>query len=137
MEINLTFNIRPIPHQSVRFGKQGYSYTPKRVVDYKKNIVTLTKKQLPKNFDMIKSGTPITIEYLHYIFKHPSNFSKKKREVFTFRTARPDLTDNINKALMDALEGVIFEKDENIVHVKDLKKYYGPEDMIKIKLSYD
>ena len=136
MEINLTFNIRPIPHQSVQY-RRGFAYTPKRIIEYKKNIVTLTKQQLPKNYQMIKAGTEITVESLHYIFRYPTNFSKKKRETFLYRSGRPDLLDNINKAFMDALEGVVFEKDENIVHVKDLQKYYGPEDMIKIKLSYE
>lgn len=137
MEVNLIFNIRPIAHQSMRYSKKGFSYTPMRVRYYKKNIVTLTKQQLPKDFKMIKSGTEITVEHLHYIFKHPTNFSKKKRESFLYRTSRPDLLDNINKAFMDALEGVVFEKDENIVHVKDLQKYYGPKDMIKLKLTYN
>ena len=136
MEISLTFNVRPTPHQSIQYRK-GFAYTPKRIKEFKKNIVTLAKQQLPKDFQMIASGTEITVEELHYIFRYPTNFSKKKKETFLYRLGRPDLLDNINKAFMDALEGVVFEKDENIVHVKDLQKYYGPEDMIKIKLSYE
>ena len=47
-----------------------------------------------------------------------------------------DRLDNLNKAFIDALEGIVFEQDQNIVEVKDLKKFYGESDYIEIKLLY-
>ena len=135
MEINLTFNVRTTPHQSIQYRK-GFAYTPKRIKEFKKNIVTLAKQQLPKDFQMIASGTEITVEELHYIFRYPTNFSKKKKETFLYRSGRPDLLDNINKAFMDALEGIVFENDASVCYVKELKKYYADEYKIELKLLY-
>ena len=135
-ELTLSFDVKPIAHQSMRIAKSGIKYTPKRILDYKKHIILLTLQQLPKDFEIIKAGTPICIEYLHYSFKYSTNFSKKLKEEPQPRTGRPDLLDNLNKALMDALEGIVFEKDENIVECRMLKKFYSHKDNISLKLIY-
>ena len=46
---------------------------------------------------------------------------------------KPDLQDNLNKAFFDALEGVIYEQDQNIVEIKNMKKYYSDNDFIRVK----
>tara|TARA_R100000655_G_scaffold21018_1_gene43191 strand:- start:2400 stop:2810 length:411 start_codon:yes stop_codon:yes gene_type:complete len=136
MELKLTYYIRPIAHQSVRMSKKGYTYTPKNVVKYKRSIAEQTKSQLPEDFVIIKHSTPITVEYLHYIYKYPAKWRKKDKENFTFRISSPDLLDNVNKAFMDALEGIVFENDASVCYVKELKKYYGDEYKIELKLLY-
>jgi len=85
---------------------------------------------------MIDAGTPIIVEYLHYQFTYPKSFSKKKRVSELPKTTKPDLLDNLNKAFIDALEGLVFEQDQNIVEVQSLKKFYGESDCITIKLVY-
>ena len=100
MELKLIYHIRPVAHQSVRMSRKGYTYTPKNVVKYKKEIIHQTKSQLPEDFEIIKHSTPITVEYLHYIYKYPSKWKKKQKEEFTYRIASPDLLDNVNKALV-------------------------------------
>lgn len=136
MKLKLTYNIRPVAHQSVRMSRKGYTYTPKNVVKYKKEIIHQTKSQLPEDFEIIKHSTPITVEYLHYIYKYPSKWNKKQKEEFTYRIASPDLLDNVNKAFMDALEGIVFENDASVCYVKELKKYYSDEYKIELKLLY-
>ena len=136
MEIKLNYQIRPKAHQSVRLSKRGYTYTPKNVKIYKSEIIRQTMSQLPEDFNIIKHSTPITVEYLHYIYKYPARWTKAQKDKFTYRVSTPDLLDNINKAFMDALEGVVFENDMSVCYVKDLKKYYGEKYEIKIKLLY-
>ena len=136
MEIKLNYIIRPKAHQSVRLSKKGYTYTPKSVKLYKNEIAKQTLSQLPKDFKIIKHSTPIYVDYLHYIYKYPTRWTKAQKSKFTYRIATPDLLDNINKAFMDALEGIVFENDMSICYVKDLRKYYGDKYGIKIKLVY-
>ena len=49
MQLKLTFNIRPVPHQSVRIGRNNIAYKPKKIIkeaynfamkkfDFKRNI---------------------------------------------------------------------------------------------------
>lgn len=136
-ELTLKFNVRPQAHQSVKIGRNGIAYQPKKVRDFKNYIRKLTKDQLESDFRRIGAGTPIIVEYLHYQFKYLSNTPKKNRYVGLIKTTKPDLLDNLNKAFIDALEGIVFEQDQNIVEVRSLKKFYGEEDCIMMKLVWE
>ena len=43
---------------------------------------------------------------------------------------------NLNKAFFDALEGLVYEQDQNIVEIKNMVKYFAPEDKIKVQFEY-
>lgn len=135
-ELTLHFNLKPTPHQSFRRGRNGVAYTPKKILDFKKDVAWELSNQLNSDFEIIKAGTPIIVEYLHYCFEFPKSTALKRRIEGLQKTTKPDLLDNLNKAFIDALEGIVFEQDQNIVEVKDLKKFYGESNYIKIKLLY-
>ena len=123
MELTLSFDIRPQAHQSVRMGRNGIAYTPKKIKDYKRAVMILARKQLPKDFEMIPAGTPITVEYLHYIFQYNKSTPKKRRTYQLDKTTKPDLLDNINKAFIDALEGIVFAQAYDLIVNKDEDLY--------------
>jgi Holliday junction resolvase RusA-like endonuclease len=135
-ELTLHFNLKPTPHPSFRRGRNGVAYTPKKILDFKKNVAWELSNQLNSDFEIIKAGTPIIVEYLHYCFEFPKSTALKRRIEGTQKTTKPDLLDNLNKAFIDALEGIVFEQDQNIVEVRDLRKFYGESDYIEIKLLY-
>ena len=70
MQLKLTFNIRPVPHQSVRIGRNNIAYKPKKIINYQVAIRALAIAQLPKGFEMIPAGTEITIQRLSYQFEY-------------------------------------------------------------------
>jgi len=137
MTLRLYIPIKPTPHQSVRMTRAGRAYQPKKIVDYKKEVQRLVREQLPSGFCLIEADTPIHISMLHYTFKYPSSMPKYKKEQDTihFKVTKPDLHDNLNKALFDALEGVVWERDQNVVSMDDVKKYYAEEDAIIIDIK--
>lgn len=135
-ELTLRFNLKPTPHQSFRRGRNGVAYTPKKILDFKKDVAWELSNQLNSDFEIIKAGTPIIVEYLHYCFEFPKSTALKRRIEGLQKTTKPDLLDNLNKAFIDALEGIVFEQDQNIVEVRDLKKFYGESNYIEIKLLY-
>lgn len=135
-ELTLRFDLKPTPHQSFRRGRNGVAYTPKKILDFKKDVAWELSNQLNSDFEIIKAGTPIIVEYLHYCFEFPKSTALKRRIEGLQKTTKPDLLDNLNKAFIDALEGIVFEQDQNIVEVKDLKKFYGESNYIEIKLLY-
>jgi len=134
--LNLRYKVAPQPHQSFRIGRNGIRYKPKKIVDYQNYIRTLTVEQLPKGFRTIEAGTPIYIEYIHYVYAYPKSMSKKRRSEKPKKVTKPDLHDNLNKAFFDALEGIVYEQDQNIVEISSLKKYYGEENEIKLRIVY-
>lgn len=135
-ELVFTLNTRAQPHQSFRIGRNGIKYKPKKIVDYQKYIIALVSEQLPDNFVIIEAGTPIFVEYIEYSYAYPKATPKKRRIGQTPKTTKPDLQDNLNKAFFDALEGLIYEQDQNIVEIKQMKKYYSDSDCIKVKFVY-
>jgi len=132
MILNLELYIKALPHQSVRVTRTGIAYQPKKIVDYKNEIRRLVREQLPSSFSVIGEDVPIFIDRLHYVFAYPSSFSKKKRaeDVIHFRVTKPDLHDNLNKPLFDAMEGTVWMRDQNVVSLNDVKKYYSDVDKI-------
>lgn len=136
MILTLEFNLRPMPHQSVKFGRNGIKYKPKKVLDYQKYVRTLASEQLPVDFNIIPAGSPIVVNYIEYIYAYPKSLAKKRRLPRVPKTTMPDLHDNLNKAFFDALEGLIYEQDQNIVEIKNMVKYFGPEDKIKVQFEY-
>ena len=136
-KLELTFNLRAQPHQSVRFTRSGRSYKPKKIVDYQAYVIKLVSDQLPEGFEIIPAGTLIFIDQLHYQYAYPKAFSKKKRQQGKiYKPTKPDLQDNLNKAFLDALEGVVYEQDQNIVCINNLEKFYGETDKITLTLIY-
>jgi len=136
MILTLEFNLRPMPHQSVKFGRNGIKYKPKKVLDYQKYVRTLASEQLPEQFNIIPAGSPIVVNYIEYVYAYPKSLAKKRRLPRVPKTTMPDLHDNLNKAFFDALEGLIYEQDQNIVEIKNMVKYFGPEDKIKVEFEY-
>lgn len=115
--------------------KFGRTYQPKKIVDYKKQVQEAVVEQLPNGFCVIKADTLIFITRLHYVFEYPKSFSKAKRDSITYKVTKPDLHDNLNKALFDALEGVVWERDQNVVSMDDVKKYYSETNQIIIHIK--
>lgn len=134
--LEFRFPIRAIPHQSVKFSR-GRTYQPKKITDYKKALVVMLKEQLPFDFKIIPAGTPIVIQQLTYQFEYPKLFPKKKRTGNVPKTTKPDLQDNINKAFLDAFEGVLFEQDQNIHTINKLSKCMGDENLITLIIEYE
>ena len=136
-KLELTLNLRAQPHQSVRFTRSGRSYKPKKIMDYQSYVIKLVSDQLPEGFEIIPAGTLIFIDKLHYQYAYPKSFSKKKKQQGKiYKETKPDLQDNLNKAFLDALEGLVYEQDQNIVCINNLEKYYGETDKITLTLRY-
>ena len=125
-------------HQSVRVTRQGRTYQPKKLADYKEAIRQAVQEQLPDGFLCIKADTEIHIKKLHYCYEFPKSFPKKRKEATTFqyKTTKPDLQDNLNKPLFDALEGLVWERDQNVVSIQNMRKIYWPENLIKITICW-
>jgi len=136
--ITLIFPGEPKPKQSTRFrstpfinpktGKLQYAYQDPKVVSNQNTIQWQAVQQLPKPFQAW-DGKIIVLSAL-YVFPIPSSLTKKEIEVIrnggiVYKPTKPDLTDNLQKAFFDALQGILFTNDSRIVHIKEAMKIYG------------
>ena len=136
MTLELKLDITPVSHQSARFTRGGIAYKPKKIKHFQKCLIDLVKEQLPKDFEIIKAGTPITVEFIEYVYEYPKSMPKKNKIGKVPKITKPDLQDNLNKAFFDSLEGIVFEQDQNIHYICSMRKYYDKSSKIHLKLNY-
>jgi len=128
--IELTYNIKPIAHQSVRAAK-GRFYQPEKINNYKKTIQLLTKTQLPKGFKMYPKHVPIVM-IVDYLFKYRKQ-DEKKYDTWIPKVTKPDVTDNLNKKICDSLEGIVYQQDQQICKIV-ASKWWAKENKIIINI---
>jgi Holliday junction resolvase RusA-like endonuclease len=106
-----------------RFSKKsGTVYTPKNTADYEKEIREAYIKAGGKK---IPADCYVKIDIMAY-FKIPKSYSKKKAMTCQHNinkpTVKPDV-DNITKVVLDALNGVAYEDDKQVVICRCEKRY--------------
>jgi len=102
----------PVPKERPRLGKYGNVYTPKRTKDWE-DVVAWTYKESGGPW---LSG-PLSISYKFYLA------SEKKKD-----------HDNLEKAITDALNGVAYEDDSQIVHWEGWKLYDKENPRVEIEI---
>lgn len=124
--VTLEFDIEPLAVQSVRRGRFGF-YSPPKVKAWKEAIAEKAREQFPWD----PYSGPIGLSYIQYRFAYPKTLTKSIRnriesgEVFHM-DRRSDLMDNLNKATMDALSGILFNDDCQVVQFDGLlEKIYS------------
>jgi Holliday junction resolvase RusA-like endonuclease len=92
-----------------RFGK-GRAYERKDMREYKAAIADAYREQVGKSF----GGVPLEVSIHAY---KPIAKSTPKRVTLQAWKAKPD-ADNIAKAVLDALKGVAFDDDSQVVQLR-------------------
>jgi len=142
IKLNLTIIGEPKPKQSARFyhtGKFIKSYQTQAVKQAESNVKMQALSQLPENFKI--STGPILVTKLHYVFAPIKSLKKHQLAAMDqgeiiYKHTKPDLTDNLNKGVFDALQGVIYANDSQIVAMDNVKKLYGNRPRIEIELTF-
>ena len=104
----------PVPKaraRTVRKGGRTWSFTPKRVATWEKTV----KEEAGRHFEKPMEG-PVMVSLIFHM-KRPSS---RRKEVYVSTT--PDL-DNLEKAVLDALNGVAYEDDRFVVAKNAQKRY--------------
>lgn len=130
----------PRAKQSAKFAKIGKfmkSYQPKSVVNAEANIKMQILEQLPKDFELFTGN--VVVDKLYYVFSPLKSFTKKKMELIksgkkVFKNTKPDLSDNLNKMLFDAMQGIIYDNDSRVVGMNKVMKFYGNRPRIEIEI---
>lgn len=125
--------IIPLPKGRPRFTKNGHAYTPKKTRDY--------EETLRQHIRMVWKGPRIerqpVLLFLDLILPIPKSWPEWKKiealEGNRYPTSKPDL-DNLEKAVMDAMDGVVFKDDAQVVG-KYSNKYYGDEPSVNVYVN--
>ena len=122
MAFRFIVDIPPTGKARPRMTRSGHVYTPKETVEAERKIA---EAFLAAGGKCIPKGCEVGMEVTAY-FPIPRSFSQRKREAVAYReifpTKKPD-ADNILKLAADALNGVAYADDAQIVRMEISKEY--------------
>ncbi|MBU0847354.1 RusA family crossover junction endodeoxyribonuclease [Patescibacteria group bacterium] len=113
------------------------SYTKSSVVRKQDSVRSQIIQQLPEGFKPFSGA--VEVISVTYVFGVLKRFSKKllqhiENGGIVYKVTKPDLTDNLNKGLFDAMNEIVYLDDKQIVNVKRLRKLYGFQPRIEIAI---
>lgn len=130
--MEIVVEVEPKGKGRPRFTRTGHAYTPARTRDYEELIAARAIEAM-EGRQPIPRDVPLRVTIVA-VFGVPVSWPKKKRlaalQGVLRHTRKPDY-DNVGKAVCDALNGIVFEDDCQIVS-GEVEKVYGPEPMLKI-----
>ena len=114
----------PMGKQRPKFARVGNftrTYTPKETVNYENWVKLCYKNFGGEHFGSVPLKVQITAK-----FPIPKSFSKKKHEQAVDGELRPTIKpdcDNIAKIICDALNGIAYDDDKQIIELVVIKNY--------------
>lgn len=131
--IKLLIPGKPMGKQRPRFmRKTGITYTPKETINYE----TLVQQLYISEFKNLRFEGPLKMNIAAY-FEIPKSKSKKVHERmlagYELPTKKPDM-DNIIKIVADALNGIAYHDDSQIVQCK-VEKFYTMNPRVEVEIQ--
>ena len=130
--MKLTIPGEPVAKGRVRMTSSGIAYTPAKTMNYEilvKELYIINHQDRP----LIEGQIEATLKAY---FTIPKSATKKKRALMIDEKVRPikrpDL-DNIAKTVLDALNGLAYKDDSQVVSLI-LEKYYSDTPRVELEL---
>lgn len=112
MSIKFTIDGPPMGKERPRVTKRG-TYTPKKTLEREDYIKLLVRQQWSKS--PWSGAVKLNI---HIVYRRPKRLPKDRY----WPSCRPD-GDNVEKLILDSLNGVLYTDDSNVVSVSWLRRY--------------
>lgn len=132
----ITIPLPPMPQSRPRFSSRGgftKAYEEKAMTDYKKSVAFYAKSRKTEYFE--KGPVGIVVRFYIYPPKYLANGEKRQEALeneLIYVDKKPDL-DNYFKAVTDAINGICYKDDGQIVTFAGQKLYsYNPRTEIEI-----
>lgn len=130
--IGFTIEGAPVPKGRPRFTRTGHTFTPAKTRQYEA-LVTARAREVMIGKRKIEKPNAVRVDILA-IFPVPSSWSKKRRTAalqgVEHHVSKPDL-DNVQKAILDGMNGIVFEDDSQVIDSRT-RKAYGSEPGVKV-----
>jgi Holliday junction resolvase RusA-like endonuclease len=137
-QVMFTVEGTPIGKGRPKFARRGNfvsTYTPTKTRDYE-TLIAEAAKQAMGSSEPLK--TPIAA-YIYITVPIPASYSKKRSTACLDGLERPCKkpdADNILKAYFDAMNGIVYEDDSQIVSIH-ATKCYGTIGMVEVLVKED
>ncbi|KHO63373.1 endonuclease [Thermoanaerobacter sp. YS13] len=128
----LTIPGKPFGKQRPRVTKRGVTYTPAETVNYEAFVKLLYMHE----YRNIKLEGPLRM-IIRAFYKIPKGTNKKDKELMLQNilrpTKKPDM-DNVVKIIADALNGLAYDDDKQIVEMY-ISKFYSEDEFVEVVIE--
>jgi Holliday junction resolvase RusA-like endonuclease len=119
VNISLTIPGNPVGKQRARVTRQGHTYTPQKTVNYEAFVKQTFAAKYP---DFMPIPGPVRMILSIYLMESKETQRKLKKGIRVYPTIKPDIS-NVLKSIEDALNGLAYVDDKQIISVYAEKKY--------------
>ena len=126
----IRLNMKPFSKERPRFSKNGTYMNPK-YTQAKKDLANLYRASQYRNIDF--KGKAVSVEVM-FCFTIPKSWSRKMKANPDHRRIVKDL-DNLCGGMMDALEGIAWNNDKDIISLISSKRYCESGDCIFLSIK--
>ena len=109
--------------RTTKRGNRAIMYTPDKTKNFENYVKLMAAQHAPK--ELLTSALEVRLDFL---FQRPKSLPKKIR----YHTKKPDI-DNLAKSVMDALEGIIYVNDAQVISLRVTKDYGTPLCRVRIE----
>jgi len=117
--IHLTIPGPPIGKQRARVCRSGHAFTPAKTVNYEALVKQTFAAKYP---GFVPMPGPVRMILSIYLMESKETQRKLKRGARLYPTIKPDIS-NVLKSIEDALNGLAYVDDKQIISVYAEKKY--------------
>lgn len=131
MQIAFEIEGEPVAKGRPRLNRNGHVFTPRKTHLYE-NFVRVKAKEAMRGKKPLSRPVAIT---LTAFFGIPKSWSKKKKAAADMgpHAKKPDL-DNVVKAVVDGMNGIVFE-DDSLVFQVTAKKIYSTQARVEVVIE--
>jgi len=119
MNISLTIPGPPVGKQRARVCRSGHAFTPAKTVNYEALVKQTFAAKYP---DFVPMPGPVRMILSIYLMPSKKTQRKLKEGIRVYPTIKPDIS-NVLKSIEDALNGLAYVDDKQIISVYAEKKY--------------
>ena len=137
-QVMFTVEGKPVPKGRPRFARRGNfvsTYSPKITVDYELKASEAARQAMGSSEPL---KTPVAA-YIYITVPIPQSYSKKRSTACLDGLERPckkpDI-DNIIKAFLDSMNGIVYDDDTQVVSLHSTKRY-GTVGMVEVLVKED
>lgn len=140
MKLTFTVPAKPVAKARPRFTLTGHAYTPKTTRDFERLVAACARCAMASTGEGRATGALRV--WLEFYYTPPKSWTKAKQaEVLAAgalpKTTKPDV-DNLAKAVLDAMNGVVFEDDNQISGICAVKAWsYKRGDTVSVMVVDD
>ena len=119
MNISLTIPGPPVGKHRARVCRNGHAFTPAKAVNYEALVKQTFAAKYP---DFVPMPGPVRMILSIYLMPSKKTQRKLKEGIRVYPTIKPDIS-NVLKSIEDALNGLAYVDDKQIISVYAEKKY--------------